>query len=255
MSDGGYIKLWRKLLEWPLWRDGSLAFRSVVITAMLKANWKDEQRFISGRLVHVQRGSLLLPREELAKLAKVTPKQIRAIEALLEQDPGDGQFWALERTPAGTLYSIKKYDLYQGAEGDEGTDSGTGRAPEGHRKGTLLYKKVEEGEEDQSAQKPRSPRKPSGKSKEAVELLQYYHDEMVRRHGIKPALAFGGKDLSTSKVLLSGRPLAAAKALVDAYLDQRGDVEREGWPWAWLPSKLNKLQAQRTFPDIPPVCP
>lgn len=94
------------------------------------------------------------------------------------------------------------------------------------------------------AEKPR-PRVPSKKASEATELLRYYHDQMVEKHNIKPVLAFGGKDHAIAKLVVNGRGLDEAKALVDAYLKLDGDIEAEGWPWALMPSRAGKLQKGR----------
>jgi len=80
----------------------------------------------------------------------------------------------------------------------------------------------------------------------AVKLLQLYYDGYAQRHCKPPQVAWNGKDLRVAMSLLAGPPartLEALGAIVDAYLDSADSYVRDaGWPFALLPSRVNRLE-------------
>jgi hypothetical protein len=232
---------------------------------MLKANWNCEQRYIAGKLVSIPRGSFIARRSDLARECKVTIEQLRTVENHLKNDPGDGVFLTIKRTHKGMLYTIVKYDFYQNEQNEIPITPTVCPQSDPNPIPNLLYKKIKEDQERRSEEqtsfafpskasegKPEKAKK--AKNPNPVLLLRYYYDQMVARHGVKPVVAFGGRDHAIATTVLRGRTLDDAKKLVDAYLDENGKVREEGWPWSWLPGRAAKLQnPSLKFHDIPDV--
>lgn len=182
MSDGregGFIVVWRRVQSSPLFLSLTAPQRSVLLSVLLLANWKDRQTMVAGRWETIRRGELLQSLEAISRHAKVSVKVVRTTVAKLFADDrpagGRGPFlterWIglgrevgsesgiAEGTVPGTatgtplrVLTIVNYDEYQSIIDGEGTGAGTSSecvkgtpgAQQGHARGTSRTKGTKE---------------------------------------------------------------------------------------------------------------
>lgn len=145
MEGSGYIKLYRKFLEWE-WYDDDNCTR-LFIHCLLKANYMDKQ----WRGKTILRGQFFTSIDTLSKELHLTTKQIRIAISKLENTGEILKKGANE----GTYITICNYDSYQQIEQAEGQTEGKRGASEGQTKGKRgattkkdkKEKNIEEGKE------------------------------------------------------------------------------------------------------------
>jgi hypothetical protein len=113
MSNQGWIKLHRKLLESPIFKDSQAVHLWLHI--LLKANHKDGQFLIGNTMVDIKRGQMLTGRKALAKETGINESKIRRLLNLYEIDSKV----TIKKTTKYSIISITNYDLYQ--ESDQQT--------------------------------------------------------------------------------------------------------------------------------------
>lgn len=105
--EAGWIKIYRKIKDSSSYSRG-LEYLGAMVWLVLNARhedgWKD------GR--EVKRGQLLVSRQQLAKIWKVSEQTTRTILDNLEAD----QFFTRESTKRGSIITICNYDIYQANE-------------------------------------------------------------------------------------------------------------------------------------------
>ena len=125
MEGSGYIKLYRKFLEWE-WYDDDNCTR-LFIHCLLKANYREKQ----WRGKTILRGQFFTSVDTLSKELHLTTKQIRIAISKLENTGEILKKGANE----GTYITVCNYDSYQQSEQAEGQTEGERRANEGQTKG------------------------------------------------------------------------------------------------------------------------
>lgn len=125
MEGSGYIKLYRKFLEWE-WYDDDNCTR-LFIHCLLKANYRDKQ----WRGKTILRGQFFTSIENLSKELHLTSKQIRIALSKLENTGEISKKGANE----GTYITVCNYDNYQQLEQTEGQAEGKRGANEGQAEG------------------------------------------------------------------------------------------------------------------------
>ena len=250
----GYIKLWRALLDSPIWPELVKGDRvGVFVTLLLAANWKDQQEFVNGKVITVPRGSFLSSQREIAEYLNVPRQRIRSTIDLLEIDPGNGPFLTQKSTHGQTLFTICNYELYQSDE----SEARPGLHPDFHpgshpASNPTLYNKIKEDKEGNQKSKttPSKAKKkpPKKENKQAIEVLQAYHSSYQRRFGKKPYIDWKGKDRAIAVKLIENEDAEEIKALAAKYplLDDDFCAE-QGHPFALFPSKINKIRAGVVF--------
>jgi hypothetical protein len=130
VTSEGYIKLWRKIRRWPIWRALNWDQRGVVISILWAANWRDQHIDVPGHgLALVSRGSFLCTQQELAKYAGVSRQTVRSTLVHLQQNKAKNLLTGevTEYEPfitthhlarACTLIAVVNYAFYQAAPGD-----------------------------------------------------------------------------------------------------------------------------------------
>lgn len=106
---GGYIKIWRILLEDPLWTQVPTACLRVALAILLTATWKSTKWFDGAREIELPAGSLVTSRPSMCKLARVTPQQYRDALTYLEQT----RFLTSKKTNRYTVLSVSNWARYQ----------------------------------------------------------------------------------------------------------------------------------------------
>jgi hypothetical protein len=125
IEGNGYIKLWRRFLEWEWYDD--INCKAVFIHCLLKANYKDK----SWRGKIINRGQFFTSIDILAKELHLTTKQIRMSLSKLELTGEIIKKGASE----GTYIIVCNYDNYQHIDEAEGQTNGERRASEGQAEG------------------------------------------------------------------------------------------------------------------------
>lgn len=140
---GGYVRLYRKILDNPAFRDVNEAMFFAYL--VLLANWKAGEKRYEDRQYNLNRGDFVVGERRLADAFGWSHKKVRGLLGRLR---AEGMI-TRKRTQHGAqrapVISICNYDIYQ-AQADEGEPaSGTAGAQGGHREGTA--NKEKEGKE------------------------------------------------------------------------------------------------------------
>lgn len=99
----GYIKIWRKFIEWEWY--GDVNMMSLFLHLLLKANYK-ESKFMG---IIIPRGSLVCGRRELAKTLNISEMSIRTCINKLKST----QEITTKTTNKFTIVSVCNYEEYQ----------------------------------------------------------------------------------------------------------------------------------------------
>ena len=145
MSEGGYVKIYRRLKDWEWYSDANTA--RVYLHILLSANHKDSRH--CGEVI--KRGSFFTSYECLAGELRLSVKSIRTALKHLK-DTGEIEVKTARR---GTVITVIKWEIYQGRENEidiledidedkpetqpagKGQAKGSQRADKGQAKGRL----------------------------------------------------------------------------------------------------------------------
>ncbi len=132
----GYVRLFRKLLQNPLWTQLSPAVLKVAIFFLLRASYRPHQWYDGCKVVDIPAGSLVTSYAKTAEACNLSVQQVRDAFTHLFGT----QFATYVRTKRWTLVSISNWSTYQASDDEaEHTEVHKGD-PVKNRKGTL-YKK------------------------------------------------------------------------------------------------------------------
>lgn len=134
MAEGNWIKLYRKMIDDPIFVNSTGPQVKVLMTVMFLAAWTPKKWDVLGHEFTIQPGEVFISTRDLADRAgdDVSHKVVRGALARFEKLG----FWTLKRAHTGTLIHIANWRKYQLYEGEAGTAEGTARAHEGHSEGT-----------------------------------------------------------------------------------------------------------------------
>lgn len=134
MAEGNWIKLYRKMVDDPIFVNSTGPQVKVLLTVMFLAAWTPKKWDVLGHEFTIQPGEVFVSTRDLADRAGdgVSHKVVRGA---LERFEKLG-FWTLKRARTGTLIHIVNWRKYQIYECVEGTGEGTARAQAGHSEGT-----------------------------------------------------------------------------------------------------------------------
>lgn len=131
----GWIKLWRELLDKPIWVLSSPEQKTILITLLLMANHEAAEWEWKGEKITCQPGQAVTSLGSIARKAGkgVTAQNVRTALRRFEKLG----FLTNESTNAGRLITIENYALYQrnGDEASKGTDKGLTGSQQGTNKG------------------------------------------------------------------------------------------------------------------------
>ncbi len=148
---GGWIKVYRQLLDHWLWRGERFTRGQAWIDLLLSANHQDRQARLGDHIITVKRGQVLVSQRQLTRRWGWARNTIARFLRVLKLD----QMLSLEVShgPEGgyTLITILNYERYQGS--DEDADEGTLSHDLSHErdtKGTRLepYSRIKEGKKE-----------------------------------------------------------------------------------------------------------
>ena len=106
----GFIKLWRRLLSSPIWKNSTSDQRSVLIAIMLSANHSKKSWEWKGQPFTIQPGQLITSIKSLCDLSGngVTPQNVRSALKRFEKL----EFLTNESTKTGRLITVLNWDTY-----------------------------------------------------------------------------------------------------------------------------------------------
>lgn len=132
----GWIKLYRKLLESPIWRQGTHAQQAILITLLLMANHKETTCFFAGETHTLMPGQIFTSMSQIAKNANATRKEVRSALEKFEKL----HFTAMSRAGNQSLVTIENWPFYQNQEDEKegkGQFQGSFKAVSGQFQGIL----------------------------------------------------------------------------------------------------------------------
>ncbi len=122
MEDKGFICLWRKTKDDPIWFNSTAEQKVLFITLLFMARWKEQKYDIYGETITLNPGQFIT---SYAEIKKLTGKDIsiRNVRTGIDRFEKLG-FLTRQVTRRGTLVTIVNWDKYQDKnyEGDKETD-------------------------------------------------------------------------------------------------------------------------------------
>ena len=117
MAEGNWIKLYRKMVDDPVFVNSTPAQVKVLLTVMFLAAWAPKQWDVLGRKFTIPPGGVFISSRDLADRAGegVTRDVVRKALVRFEKMG----FWTLRRTHRGVLISIVNWGKYQLYDGDQ----------------------------------------------------------------------------------------------------------------------------------------
>ena len=123
----GYVRLYRRLLQNPIWTQLSAAVLKVAMYFLLKANYRPGQWYDGAQTVAIPPGCFVTSYASAAAACGLSMQQIRDAFAHLERT----QFATYRRTPRWTLVTVVNWASYQAIADDENTAENTNRNRQG----------------------------------------------------------------------------------------------------------------------------
>jgi len=128
----GYVRLFRRLLQNPIWTQLTPAVFKVAVYFLLRANYRPSQWYDGARSVDLPAGCFITSYASTAQACKLSIQQIRDAFAHLERT----EFATYVRTHQWTLVTVLNWSVYQAACDEGSTPENTGRNSCGNRQGT-----------------------------------------------------------------------------------------------------------------------
>nr|DAZ30291.1 MAG TPA: replisome organizer [Caudoviricetes sp.] len=121
-NKGGFICLWRSLLDNPIWFNSTPEQALIMITLLLMANWKEQKYDIYGKIITLKPGQFITSYSEIAKLTGMGVS-VRNVRTGIDRFEKLG-FLTREVTRRGSLITIVNWRKYQDInyESDKATD-------------------------------------------------------------------------------------------------------------------------------------
>lgn len=109
---GGFIVLWRKLTDHPIWMNSTAEQRAVLVELLFLASWKESRWEICGEVHDLKPGQFFMSTRDLAERTKVSHQTLRTTMKRFEKMG----FLTQESTHRGTLITIVNWAKYQGVQ-------------------------------------------------------------------------------------------------------------------------------------------
>ena len=145
MSQTGWVKLSRKLLDHWLWDDKPFSRGQAWIDLIFSANHQDEKVLFNGKKTEIKRGSRITSIRKLSEKWGWSKDKVRRFLDELEADGMVTQ----KRDTHSTLITMVKYDFYQSSGRQTGQQRDANRNQTGNRREQTKNDKrmIKEGEE------------------------------------------------------------------------------------------------------------
>lgn len=175
MTSRGFICLWRKTFDEPIWYNSTSEQKALFITLLSMASWKERKYDIYGEEMILQPGQFITSYTELAKLTgKGVSRQI--VRTGLDRFERLN-FLTRQVTQRGTLITIVNWRKYQDKDYEDNTADNTGATreqhsintgatQEQHRTNTPIKEQLQQGNKGTKKQYINTPLPPLGERRE-----------------------------------------------------------------------------------------
>lgn len=149
--DNTFFKVYRSLLDDPLWLSEPFTYGQAWVDLIGRANFADKDHFYRGQYQQIKRGQIATSQKELADRWKWSRHKVNTFLRNIER----AGMVTTKATTTGTTITIEKYAVYQDTRTSKGTTKeprkDIGGTSEGHRKdigGTQNKKEKKERREE-----------------------------------------------------------------------------------------------------------
>ncbi|MFB3778801.1 MAG: hypothetical protein ACE141_14380 [Bryobacteraceae bacterium] len=115
MIRSGYVKLWRRLMEDPLWTQAPASWLKVALGILMQAAWRPGKWFDGQREIPINPGFLVTSRQSMCRDCGVSPREYRGAMSFLRKTG----FCDQVTTKRYTIITIRNWASYQGGETSE----------------------------------------------------------------------------------------------------------------------------------------
>ena len=144
MSNKGWIKLDRKILNSSLWNEPEpFDKRSAWIDLLLYVSWKDTERVVKNKVIKIKRGSQFVSDNFLANRWHWSRGKVRRYIKMLE----NAGMINIKRTADGTCINVVNYSKFQDARTADDTSDDTTHGTTGGTTDGTQYKKYKNDKE------------------------------------------------------------------------------------------------------------
>lgn len=224
----GWILLWRKLRENPLWRDPRRFSKAEAwIDLLMAAEWRDTEVAQGMKIIPVRRGQVFTSQVKLAARWRWNRETVRAFLHLLKSANQVAIETSKETDTGYTLVTLLNYELYQGvAETAKAIPSAIGSAIEPsfdpastqHPVATSERRERKNPTGDSApvngSKRPGRKQRPANPNVKLV--IDTYHKSYLATHGTPPPLN-GAKCGAIAKGLLAGRHPTEAVWMIEEF--------------------------------------
>lgn len=174
----GYIKLWRRFLESPLWANQKLS--RFWFYCLLKATHKPFDAMVGFRRVHLEPGQFVFGRRTAARETGLSVKSVRTCLAALCGKNGNqtASISAHQTAHRMTIITICNWARYQNQPDQNGPPNGPRRAHEGPH--TRIQEHKKEKQTSSSADADRAGEHPSKPSEADLELPAKFNTDTFK---------------------------------------------------------------------------
>lgn len=134
MAEGGWLKLYRKLIQKPIWKQSTPEQKAILITILCMVNHEEQEWEWQGRKYICKPGQVITSLEKIAKEAGkgITLKNVRtAIDRFQKYG-----FLANESTNKNRLITITNWELYQSGDGEQASKQASNGQATGKQRAT-----------------------------------------------------------------------------------------------------------------------
>lgn len=114
MADGGWLKLYRELINKPIWQCTTPEQKAILITLLCMANHEEKEWIWQGKKYKCQPGQFITSLKSIAEKSGTSIKNVRTALKNFEQIY---EFSASESTNRNRLITITNWELYQSKKG------------------------------------------------------------------------------------------------------------------------------------------
>jgi hypothetical protein len=131
MKPGGYVAVYRSLLEHPLMNQLPAAWFRIFMAVILKVNWKPGLWWDGTRNIEILPGQMVTSVDKLSKITRATAKQVRGCISYLQA----ANIAAIKTTSHYTVITVLNWDTYQNPDEAKGKPNGKLKGEPGANQG------------------------------------------------------------------------------------------------------------------------
>ncbi|MCX7749346.1 MAG: hypothetical protein N2645_21005 [Clostridia bacterium] len=239
----GYIKIWRELFTKPIWVNSTPEQKTILITLLSMANFKENEWEWKGEKYKCKPGQFVTSLESIAKACGkgVTVQNVKtAIKRFKKFD-----FLTNESTNTGRLITIVNWGVYQGsnsAANKESNNDLTKTSQRGNKQANTYIRSKKDNNEKKD--KEIKEENHSGDSSPYREIISYFCMAYKQKYNIDYVFA-KGKDGTIISNLLKAYDMDFMKEFIDWFFQTNDDFISQNRNIGMLQASKDKFIAQR----------